>query len=104
MKGTIQRMTCRMCEATGELTKHHLLLRKARKRHHLPGTCVWLCRPCHDRLHFGWEGQRLHAHWELLLALDETERGVLALKPQLETWEARLRRDGIRLAHLPTAA
>lgn len=81
---------CRICASDDDLTRHHLLLRRAARIHGLKNKKVWLCRACHDGLHKGTAHARAAAHDALRAVLSDEELAILATKPRREIWEMRL--------------
>lgn len=50
--------TCRIC-GRAAADRHHVFGGAKRKKSEEYGLVVWLCRECHDRVHFGESGRKL---------------------------------------------
>lgn len=46
---------CELCQRTRGTEAHHVLSGPDRRRKESPETMLWLCLPCHRRLHAGDE-------------------------------------------------
>lgn len=73
---------CELCRRETHLTRHHLIprtlhnrkrIRRSFSREEMHNNLLWLCRPCHSKLHATFSEMELARHYHTLERLREHE-------------------------------